>query len=431
MLAARRGRSRVLIKRFPMEATRQAMFGPLQPLQSRPLRLYLLAHVITKAGTTAHRLALGWYVLQIPGATGWDAGIVLAMGFAPAIVLGPVTGAIADHFSRRRIMLLCQSALFAVTVLLAGLAFAGALPMGLLILLSLISGVLVAVDMPAQTSLIPALVSADQLRRAIALMSLLGNVASIVGPLLAGLALAVAPAAWVFLANGITYAIVVILIARIPLPPQPRPEADRHRWRELAAGVEHLWRNKDLAIILLMLAITGAFATNYQIAALMIATDYDDSPTVAASAFAGFAAGCLAGSLLAMLLRSAGERAILLCSVLFSIAYGLGGALPPGFLALSAVPAGVAWVVLLTSTNAKLQASTGDRSRGRVMTAYITAMCISGAVGAPLVGALADRLGPSPAMAVAGAACALTCATGALIILIGRRGGGFQRVRAA
>ncbi len=84
--------------------------------------------------------------------------------------------------------------------------------------------------------------------------------------------------------------------------------------------------------------------------------------------------------------------------MLFSVSYGFGGAPPPELLLFSAAPAGVAWVVLLTSTNAKLQASTGDLSRGRVMTAYITAMCISGAVGAPVAGALADRIGPSMAI---------------------------------
>jgi MFS family permease len=400
-------------------------------LSSRPLRLYLLAHIITKAGTTAHRLALGWFVLQIPGASGWDAGIVLAMGFAPAIVLGPVTGALADRYSRRRIMIICQSSLMVVTLTIAGLAFAGMLTLWWLIALSLVSGVLVAIDMPAQTSLIPALVPADQLRRAIALMSLLGNIATIVGPVLAGIALAVAPAAWVFFVNALTYGVVVVLIARIALPPHPERVPQQHPWRELAAGITHLWRNKDLAVILALLALTGAFATNYQIASLMIAEEHGGSPTMAASAFAGFAIGCLAGSLLAVLLRSAGERAILLCAVLFSVSYGLGGALPPELLLFSAAPAGVAWVVLLTSTNAKLQASTGDRSRGRVMTAYITAMCISGAVGGPVVGALADRLGPGTAMTVEGAVCSVLCLAGAAVIVIGRRGGGFQRVRAA
>ncbi len=104
----------------------------------------------------------------------------------------PLTGALADRYSRRRIIIICQSSLMVATIAIAGLAFAGTLPLWLLVVLSLASGVLVAIDMPAQTRRSPRwsppTSSGARLR-----LSLAGEHRDHRGPVLAGLALAAAP----------------------------------------------------------------------------------------------------------------------------------------------------------------------------------------------------------------------------------------------
>lgn len=400
----------------------------LQPFASRNFRLYLGGYWVSKAGTSAYRLALAWTVLHLPTGNSFAVGVVVAVNFVPSVILGPWAGGLADRYSKRTIIMYTEGALMVVTAAVTILAFTGRLTLWPLLSLAVLGGVVAAVDLPAQASLVSELVPKGQVRHTIAILSIAGNIATVAGPLIAGVALALDATAWVFFANAVSFLVVVVAVSRMRLA--TTHGVSRDKTETLAAGWRHLGRNKDLLLLICLMTTVGALASNFQVTAVLAANSAGLPASAAAHSIAFFAAGALTGGALVMMLRKAGERVILAASIGFALFYFVGGLIAPSALAFVAVPLGVGWVILLTSMNTKLQASTDDRLRGRVMSIYVLANCVSGAAGALVIGWLSGAVGPNVAMVMEGALCLVGATAVAVVLAVGRRRDGFQRVRA-
>ena len=197
------------------------------------------------AGVTANQMlmvAVAWQMYDITSSA-WDLGLVGLFQFLPALLMTLPAGHLADRLHRGRIFAVCMLLQAAVAFLLVAATDGGFATRGLILWVSVVLGTVRAFQSPAQQALIPSLVRADLLPRAIALSSSGMQAAIICGPALGG----------VLYLNGAvtvynTCALLLLIAGGLTLAVryQHRPSTLAANWRTVFAGVAFVWQNKLL-----------------------------------------------------------------------------------------------------------------------------------------------------------------------------------------
>ena len=172
------------------------------------------ARVLTTASSQMLMVALGWRMYELTGSA-WDLGLIGLVQFVPALLLTLPAGQAADRWHRARIVAACVG-LQALAALV--LLFAARTQMesrDLLLLLAACVGAARGFQMPAQQALVPMLVPAQLLTRAMAVNASAGQLAILCGPAIAGVLL-LGGAAAVYLACLLLHGVAFALLARGP-----------------------------------------------------------------------------------------------------------------------------------------------------------------------------------------------------------------------
>jgi MFS family permease len=133
--------------------------------------------------------AIHWHVYELTGST-VALGLLGAVHFVPIVVFSLIGGAAADSLDRRRVMLVTQSVLTLVAAILGFMTLTGRDSLFLIYGLLALSASAFAFDNPARQSLVPKLVSKEHLANALSLNTLIFQIASVLGPALAGVIIA-------------------------------------------------------------------------------------------------------------------------------------------------------------------------------------------------------------------------------------------------
>ena len=228
-------------------------------LSSRYYRIYLFGNTLSLHGLWIYRVALGWFAWQLTESELW-VGIVAFTQFAPAVVFGPVFGVLADRFDRRRASLLINSISVANMLLLGYLVYLGMVDIYTLTALSLMQGVLDGAHMPVRMSVVPNLVTKEQLQSAIAMTSISFNVSRFVGPAFAGIVITKFGIAAAFFVNGISYLSLITAMVIIRLnPAADRKKEQKHPWLELKDGVRYVLHHESIRAVLIIIALASVF----------------------------------------------------------------------------------------------------------------------------------------------------------------------------
>jgi len=193
------------------------------------------------AGTMANQmlmLAVGWEMYALTGSA-WDLGLVGLLQFLPALLLTLVAGHVADHHDRSRILAACMAVQLLIAGLLAAASHGHWASRELLLLLSVAIGCAKAFQMPAQQAMVPLLVPATTLPRAMAFSSGGMQAAIIGGPALGGF-LYVAGVDVVYAVCAALFALGGVLFLRIGHPHVPPPK-EPVTLATVLAGVRFIW----------------------------------------------------------------------------------------------------------------------------------------------------------------------------------------------
>src|SRR5258705_1478047 len=152
-------------------------------------------------------VALGWQMYDLTGSA-WDLGLVGLLQFIPTVAFTIPSGQLADRYDRRRVISAAIAVMLVAAVLLAWGSISHWVGANLIFGVSVLLGLARALLTPAQQAIVPALVPADQLPRAMAISSAVMKVAVVAGPALGGFVYALGPA-WAY---GMC---VVILVAAL------------------------------------------------------------------------------------------------------------------------------------------------------------------------------------------------------------------------
>jgi len=224
-------------------------------LSERNFRLFFIGQTASQIGSGMAPVAITFAVLQ--HGTASDVGLVAASGLVPVVVLLLVGGVVSDRFSRRVVMFTADVLRTAAEIGLGAWILLEHPPLWAFMALSACVGAGGAFFGPAMTGLMPEVVSAPQLQQANALNGLSQSAASIVGPVLAGVIVAVSSPGWAVFIDGLSYAVSVVTLVMIRIAWIPKASGDsfiallHEGWREF-------WSRTWLWVIVLEFSAVNA-----------------------------------------------------------------------------------------------------------------------------------------------------------------------------
>jgi MFS family permease len=199
-------------------------------LRHRNYQLYFCGQFISVTGSWAQSAALTWLAYELTKESSWPA-LVGAMQVLPTFVLGAWGGSLADRWPKRRLIFLTQATLLLLAIVLGCLVLLGHVTPWHLLAIATAAGIVNAIDLPARLAFVIDLVGREDLPNAIALNSMLFNLARMVGPVLSGVLFSLVghgesgetAAGVCFLLNGLSFVAVLAALAWMEMPP-PHPQ---------------------------------------------------------------------------------------------------------------------------------------------------------------------------------------------------------------
>jgi MFS family permease len=381
-------------------------------LRHRNYQLYFCGQFISVTGSWAQSAALTWLAYELTKESSWPA-LVGAMQVLPTFALGAWGGSLADRWPKRLLILLTQATLLLLAILLGCLVLLGHATPWHLLAIATAAGIVNAIDLPARLAFVIDLVGRDDLPNAIALNSMLFNLARMFGPIGSGVVFSLVgrgetgqmAAGVCFLLNGLSFVAVLAALTWMELPPRLHPAADAAGWSKptnsLWAGFRYLGRHPQLILLLVLSGSMSLFG--WPILSLLPAVA-DQRLRGSTDAYAWMLSAIGGGAGFASLLV-ASFNSTLRRRWFLAAGAGLASSSLLGLAMARSLPLAVACCALLgcglilffPTSQAIMQLRSGDHVRGRVM--GIWSMVLSGAfpLGHLLAGRAADRwLNSSP-----------------------------------
>jgi predicted MFS family arabinose efflux permease len=348
--------------------------------------------------------AQGWLVLQLTNSPGL-LGLLGAISGAPTLVLAAVAGVFADRMDRRRLLVWGYWLSAALSAALAILTTLDVVEYWEVAVIAFLGGIILTIQMPAGQALVSSIVDRTLLGSAIALNSAQYNVARIIGPSVAGLAIAAGGLALGFWGNAVALVVVALVIRRLPIPAaRASDRVQAAMWGDLQDGVGQVVRDPVLRSLVLLAAVPALFVLPYLTFLPVYARDILAIGAPGLGLLTGsIGVGALAGALLVASRRPSGGSGRLVLAGLTAIAFSLlvfaeSRIVPVSMVALAFL--GASQVAYYSTTNTLLQVRVAPRMRGRVHSLYVLTSIGLLPIGNLLAGAVAERTGVPPVLAI-------------------------------
>lgn len=385
--------------------------SPLRAFTNRNYRLFYAGTTVSNVGTWMQRIAQDWLVLtRLTHGDVAAVGIVTALQFLPQILLGAIAGRFADVGDRRRLLLGTQIAFALLAAGLGALVMAGAVRLWEVYAFAFGTGIVAALDTPANQAFVSDLVPEADLPNAIALNSVSWAASRMIGPAAAGFAIEALGLGPSFLANAASNCAVAVVLTFLPSVSGHHEIQTEAPSGGLGEGFRHIARRPDIRAVFVMMLLTALIGFNFPIfvSAMTVRVFHRDAADFGLLT-ASLAVGALVGAVLTTRRLEPRLEHLVTAAALFGgglLACGIA----PGYgtFAVALVVVGYAVQTYTTTTNSLLQVSTARSMRGRVMSIVMMAL---GAISlaAPALGAAADRFGPRATL-LAGAVAAIAAA---------------------
>ncbi|HET7268762.1 MAG TPA: MFS transporter [Oleiagrimonas sp.] len=408
------------------------MSSMFQSLRSYNYRLWAGGALVSNVGTWMQRIGQDWLVLTVLTQHSATAmGTVMALQFGPPLLLLPLSGFVADHVDRRKLLLFTQGAAGVLALGLGLLTVFGLVQLWQVYGFALLLGCVTAFDAPARQAFVSDLVTDDELANAVALNSASFNGARMLGPAVAGALIAAVGEGWLFLINAMSYTAVLISLCFLrvrDLHVEARPAPTRG---SLLAGFGYVWKRPDLMVVLVMLLLLGTFGFNFAIfISTMSVTVFHGDASQYGLLTSAMAVGTMCGALLSARRQFPGMVLMAVATTAFAVTVAMAAVMPgPVLFAIVLFFVGLAALTFMTASNSMMQLTTERSMRGRVLALRIAVVMGGTPVGAPLVGWVVDRFGARWALGV-GALAGLAAAVVAVAYLVKHRGLRLVRERA-
>lgn len=378
----------------------------LRALKHRNYRLFFFGQGTSLIGTWMQSVALSWLIYNMTGSK-FYLGLVAFCGQLPILLCSAIAGVCADRWSRIRIIMIMQILEMIQAFVLTALVFFHIITILQIILLTTIMGFINAFDMPARQAFVVEMVDdPEDLPNAIALNSLIFNMARLVGPSIAGFIIAILGETACFFINGLSFLAVIYSLAIMKLTHSDGPKHNGTIVAGIKDGLKYAYDFVPLRTILTYTAIMSLIAMPYFILMPVFAKDIlvGDSRTL------GFLVGSIGLGAFIGAVYLARRKSVPGLEKVVVVAAGVFAAGAIGFsfsrnfwlsLILVSLP-GFGIMVQLAAINTILQTIVDDDKRGRVMSLHVTAFIGMAPFGSLLTGYVAQKIGAPYTLLICG-----------------------------
>jgi MFS family permease len=379
-------------------------------LKHRNFQLFFAGQLVSLIGTWMQSTAQLWLVYRMTNSP----ALLGIFGFAsqiPILFLASLGGYVGDRYNRHRGVVWTQTTAMILSFVLAALTLLGAVRVWEIVLIAFLAGIVNAFDVPIRQAFLVQMVGKEDLPNAIALNSSIFNGARIVGPALAGFAIAWIGEGWCFFLNGISFLAVIIALLMMRLD-RFEPRASKGSpLQNFVQGFRFAMGDRPIRSALLLLSLMSLLGMQYSVFMPIFARDIlhgGPSRLGLLMSFAGV--GAIVGAL-----HFAGRTdykglvewiaaTSTTCSlgiVLFSQSrvYWLS--------AVALLAVGFSATSQMAATNTMVQGRVPDELRGRIMAVYATMVMGVQPLGALIAGGVAKRIGAPHALTAFGTICFL------------------------
>lgn len=393
--------------------------GALSALRHGRFRRYSAGVLFSLTGNWVEAAAFGYVVLLLGG----SAATLALIGFLntiPNLVWGLPAGALADRYDRRKLLLAFQGANMAVAVLLAVLWQSGSLTVGVMGVIAVVGGSLGTLSFPAFQGMLASTVPQKELESAVAINSLLLQVARFAGPAVAGFVLAQGGPTWVFAINAFSFLGVLVAVALLPGSKAVAAGAAAKLGGAMKEGLRYVLGQRSIASLMILTLFAGVFGTP-PVAFLLpgiVRFQLDAGAATLGALTACIGLGSLAGSVLLLRLASRpnkGEPVLagFFLSAIAVAAVGVSQSIPLSL--VLALVGGFFGIMFVGLSTVVVQSVSSDEMRARAMAIWAAAFVGVLPLGALITAGLAAWLGAGGAVLVDGLAMV---AGGAIVVAL-------------
>jgi MFS family permease len=405
-------------------ALRAGAARTFRSLHIRNYRLFFFGQLVSVTGTWMQQVAQTWLVLNLTD-SGVDLGVTVALQFLPMLLFGMWGGLLADRSDKRRLLIATQAAGGLLALVLWALVATDTVVLWHVYVLAFLLGLVTMVDMPTRQSFVIEMVGPGEVPNAVGLNSAMFNTGRILGPAVAGVGIASLGLAPAFLANALSYLVVIgALVAMRPEELFRKAPAPRQRG-EVLAGVRYVWAEPTLRSTLFLVAVIGTFGFNFIVILPLLAKFTFEGGAGLYSVFTSvMSLGSLIGALAAAGREAPSRRMLVGAAAAFGVLMLATAAAPTALVAgVLLVGVGLAVMLFLATANTILQLNSDPAMRGRVMAFYGLLFLGSTPVGGPLLGWIAEHWGPRVGLAMGGTFSLVAALAAVSAIRIRRRTG--------
>jgi MFS family permease len=373
--------------------------------QHRNYRLFFIGQIVSVSGTWMQNIAMYWLVLQLTNSA-VAVGVLSFARFAPAAVLAPFAGTLADRLDNRRTVMATQVVQMVLASLLTILVFGGGVRPWHMYGVAALMGTVHCLDAATRANLTYQLVGRQELSNAVALNNTLFNAARVGGPVVGGVVITAVGVEWCFALNTVTFLAVLTSLASMraselfPLARQERPRM----FAGTREGLVYVRSQPDLFAVLTLITVYATLLFNMDVLLPILTrqTLHRGAGTFALL-MSLFGVGALVGSLsVAWKGKESWRTAVVAAACLAVLEISIAPLRSAAAVGVLLLLAGVSFAVLNAHANALLQMKAPDHLRGRILSLYMYAWMVFAPLGSVFIAWLCATRGTTVAFTVIG-----------------------------
>jgi MFS family permease len=384
-------------------------FGSIaKALSNQSYRNYTIGNICCHLGMWSYRITLQWLTWKLTESALW-LGVIAAADLLPTVVLAPLAGALTERVNRLFFMKLAIGFAALQSLCLSALCFLELISIWVVFSFTLALGLILAFNHPIRLVIVPNIVGREVLASAVAINSLVFNIARVAGPAIAGGVLAWAGdslsdatfgAGMVFTFNWLANGVFVVMLFLVQIHPERARRVQALSGSvisDIKAGFIYAFSHPGLGRILFILMVTSLCGRTFiDLFAAVVDRIFSGGADALGYLMSSVGLGAVcAGFWLAQRGQITGLTRIVLLSILvLAIALVIFAMTDDfGIAVLSVYVAGFSLTVAGTGEQTLIQAAVDENMRGRVVSLYGAISRGFPSLGAIIMGGLGDLLG--------------------------------------
>jgi MFS family permease len=374
-------------------------------LKHRNFQLFIAGQLVSLIGTWMQTTAQLWLVYDLTH----SAALLGVFGFAnqiPMMVLASVGGFVGDRYSRHRGVIATQTISMMLAFVLAVLTLTHHIQVWSLIVITFLVGIVNAFDVPIRQAFFVEMVGKEDLPNAIALNASIFNGARVVGPAIAGFAIAWIGEGWCFFLNGVSFFAVILALLAMKIQVHERKANTESALESLLQGFRFAMKDRPIRSALFLLSALSLLGLPYSVFMPIFANDILHAGARGLGVLMSAAGvGAVLGALQFAARTSYQGLAKWIAAMSVVCGLGLIGFSQSHVFWISCAVlfvVGFAATSQMAATNTTVQNRVPDELRGRIMAVYATMFMGVQPLGALLAGGVAKRIGAPSTMAIFG-----------------------------